>query len=674
MSRPPRRIDALLVAEKNSVAKAFAKLTSDGGFKVFKVYNLPAYEFSRNGEKWVSFGVSGHLMDFDFEEKYNRWHAVDPRKLFEIEPRQVIRSSSIQYVKALEFLGKLTNYVVLALDADTEGESIAFEVMDIIRRVNPRATFRRAWFSALTKKDLERALNELRDPNPLLANKSFARMRIDLTIGAAFTRALTLLVERRSPRILPKGSFLSYGPCQTPVLHLVVSRALQRENFKSETYYSLSAQVRVANEIIKMNYKGEKIKDSKIAKELYDKVAMARFGTVVVAEYLVKEEKPPEPLNTVELERRASKFLNLRPKEALDLAEELYRDGLISYPRTETTIYPPTLDLKGIALMLMKNEEYRPYIEKELLPQKVLTPTRGKEDDKAHPPIYPTRSASKDYVVKKFGVKGWKLYDFIVRHFLATISKPALIERQKLEVDFAGVKFETYGSKVIKQGYFEIYPFERVKERPLPKVLKGTLVYLTKLDILKKKTEPPPYLSESELLKLMKRYGIGTDATMQEHIHTNIKRKYFIVKGKRCIPTPLGKTIAVTLYSIVPEIVRPEVRGAIEQKLQEIALGRRSPEDVVEEVKREFIKYYDKLASKSEEVAERLIKALKETYYGGEAKARSPKLGVTTSPKISLMTAKEYFGGVNDFKGIEGRSTKTEFFPFKRSSRSAIKR
>lgn len=665
-----RHIDVLLVAEKNSVAKAFARLTSDSGFKTLKVYDLPVYKYLRNGEVWVSFGVSGHLMDFDFDEKYNKWHAVDPRELFKVEPRQVVRSSSRKYVRALEYLGRLTNYVVLALDADTEGESIAFEVMKVIRRVNPRVMFRRAWFSALTKEDLERALSLLRDPNPLLANKSFARMRIDLTIGAAFTRALTLLVERRDPRILPRGSFLSYGPCQTPVLHLVVNRALQREKFKSEVYYTLSAQVRLMDEVIKMSYKGEKIKDLRRAKELYEIVTTTKLGTVVNANFIIKEERPPEPLNTIELERRASKFLNLRPKETLDLAEELYRDGLISYPRTETTIYPPTLDLRGIVLMLTKNEEYRPYIEKELLLQRTLTPTRGKEDDKAHPPIYPTKCAFKDYVMKKFGIKGWKLYDFIVRHFLATVSEPALVERQRLEVDFAGVKFEAYGCKILKRGYFEIYPFEAVKEKPLPRALKGAIAQLVKLEILKKKTEPPPYLSESELLKLMKRYGIGTDATMQEHIYTNVKRKYFVVKGKRCIPTPLGKTIAVTLYSIVPEIVRPEVRGAIERKLQEIAIGKRSPEDVVNEVKREFLTYYDKLASKSEEIVEELIKALRETYYGDGAKTKFVKSTTKTTPKVSLITAKEYFDNINSARGFKHQSSRST--PSKRTRKRFI--
>ena len=640
-SSVPLRIDVLLVAEKNSVAKAFAKLTSEGGYQVIKVYGLPAYKYRRGGKLWISFGVSGHLMDYDFEEQYNNWHSINPRLLFKLKPIRIIRREAVKYVKALQFLGQRALMVILALDADTEGESIAFEVMEIIRKVNPWVTFKRAWFSAITKHDLETALNNLIEPNPNLANKAFARMQIDLTIGAAFTRFLTLLVEKRVPWLLPRGSFLSYGPCQSPVLYLVVERALKREQFKSEKYYTLYAYVRVGNRILKLSYKGDKIKTYQEALSLRERVLKSKYGIVTKAEYIIKEHSPPEPLNTIELERRASKFLNIRSKKALDLAEDLYRDGLISYPRTETTIYPPTLNLKEIAYMFINSPIYGSYVRK-LLYSASLIPTRGKEDDKAHPPIYPTKCVSKEYVIRKFGAKGWKLYDFIVRHFLATLSKPTRIEHQTIEIDFSGVRFRINGLKVTEQGYLEIYPYERPSEVHLPRVKLYERLPLLKVEIVERKTEPPPYLSESELLKLMKKYGIGTDATMQDHIHTNIKRKYFYIEKKRCIPTPLGKAVATTLYSIVPEIVKPEVRGEIERELKEIALGKRDPNEVVETVKKRFLQYFDRLAMQSDRVSEKLIEALKQMkkdIKGKRVKIREVQEMISPF----FRTAKDYF-------------------------------
>lgn len=119
----------------------------------------------------------------------------------------------------------------------------------------------------------------------------------------------------------------------------------------------------------------------------------------------------------------------------------------------------------------------------------------------------------------------------------------------------------------------------------------------------------------------MKKYGIGTDATMQEHIHTNIERKYFIVKNKRLIPTPLGRTLAVSLYETVPELVLPEIRGRMESKLVKIANGEVSPEELVQEMLEEFLSYYDKLAQNIDKVAEKLVEGLKKVYQEENSEA-----------------------------------------------------
>jgi len=615
--------DAVIIAEKNSVARAFARNVSDGGkYSVERLNRLPLYVFKRRGETWASFGVSGHLMDYDFAEEYNSWRRVDPRVLFSIEPIKVVRGGNYRYVKALRQLAARSDYFILALDADPEGESIAFEVMNVIKRANPRARFRRAWFSALTKKDLEEALENLRSPDPNLASKSFARMQIDLTIGAAFTRALTRLVEKRNPRAFPRGMFLSYGPCQSPVLYLVVKRALEREKFKKQKFYVVVAELEADGARFKATWGSGLQASREDAEKVRRAVEAEAAGLVVKAVYRQASKKPPIPLNTVELERRASRFLNIRAKEALDTAENLYRDGLISYPRTETTIYPPTLDLRSIASMFTRHSLYGGYASTLLAAKPRLTPTAGKDDDKAHPPIYPTRAAPVEYVAKKFGRAGQAIYDLVVRHFLATLSDAAVLERQSITVKIAGYEFKAVGVKVVKEGYFEIYPFERPTERILPKLEKGSQVRLVKAEVVERETQPPPLLSESELLALMRRYGIGTDATMQEHIHTNIRRRYFTINRKRCIPTPLGRAVALALEEHVPEIVRPEVRGEIERELQRIASGEKPPEEVVKTVKVRFLEYYDRLMRYGDKVAESLLKAVKDTYGGEQRRWR----------------------------------------------------
>ncbi|OYT32147.1 MAG: DNA topoisomerase III [Thermofilum sp. ex4484_79] len=611
--------DTIIVAEKPGVAKAFAyTLSNPHRPKILSVNRVTLYVFKFENRTMLSLGVSGHILNFDFPKKMNRWKDINPRKLFFINPIQVVRKGGWKYYNLLKKLSKKTNYVILALDADVEGESIAFEVMSIMKRYNPYIRFDRAWFSAVTREDIYNAIRNLTAPNPNLANKAFARMIVDLTIGAAFTRTLTLMIEKRK-NVLPQGKFISYGPCQTPVLYLVVKRALEREKFEKKKYFTLIAKLSDGIKTFEARYIKEKIEKIGDAKSILDKIKDAGNATVKESLYEERSVLPLEPLNTIELERRASQFLNIRPQETLNIAENLYQDGIISYPRTETTIYPKTIDLSRIAKIFVTHEDLGPFVRKLL--SKEIKPRQGKEDDKAHPPIYPLKNVSKEYIMKRYGKKGWNLYDFIVRHFFATLSEPAIIEKQRIMVDIRGETFVSEGKKIIREGFYLIYPYDKPSENILPYLLPGDKLKVLEVRIVEKETKPPPYLSESQLLKLMKKYGIGTDATMQDHIQTNIKRRYFVVEKKRCIPTALGKILATSLYETVPEIVEPEVRGRMERKLQKIAEGIVQPEDVIKEIKDEFLTYYDRLMSKEEELANKLIKAL-ESVYGRESREK----------------------------------------------------
>lgn len=610
------RFSRVIVAEKPGVARAFALYLSNGRYRTLEVVGVPVYVFTYDGGLHASIGVRGHLMDFDFPPEYNEWRRVDPSVLFKVEPVKVIREGMTKYVKALQALARSTDRVILALDADVEGEAIAFEVMDIMRRANPNLKFYRAWFSAVTREDVLNALRNLRAPNPQLANKAFARMKLDLVIGAAFTRALTRLVESRGS-VLPRGKFLSYGPCQTPVLYLVTKRAIERETFKKKKFYQVVALVKIGEHKIKMKHE-VKFEKKEEAASLAQRLLSERVGAVANAAYVRRHVEPPEPLATVEMERRASRFLNIRSKRAMEIAEDLYQEGLISYPRTDTTIYPPTLNLRAIAERFAFHEGVGDYVRNVVLSQPTLRVRQGRESDGAHPPIYPLKSAGRDYVVKRFGPDGWKLYDLVVRHFLATLSPPMLVEHQSIEVKIAGVTLKAEGLKVVDPGYTLVYPFERPREAPLPRVEKGAGAEVLEAKVAEVETKPPDYLSEAELLRLMRRYGIGTDATMQDHIHTNIERGYFEIVRKRCIPTPLGRALIAALSEVVPEVVLPEVRGRMESMLKMIVDGSREPEEVVNAVKSEFYGYFTKLMAAKDKVAAILLQAV-ETLYSRRA-------------------------------------------------------
>jgi len=587
----------LIVAEKRSVAQAIAKFLGKY-YKPISLYGVKAYRFEYEGES-ISIGLGGHLMDFDFDVELNTWHRVEPGVLFSQRPLLIVRDESAKYALALKSLAKKADVVYLALDADSEGEAIAYESYLLIRYVNPKAKFFRVKFNAVTKKDIESAFKRPAQLDLRTVEKVFTRMQLDLIIGAVFTRLFTLSMRKYSDKLL------SYGPCQTPVLGLVVSRELERQNFKPQQYFIIKAKIKIDNSIIIMY--SDKYEDFNKIKNDINKI---RSGRVINAVYNAVDITPPAPLDTLELERRASRWLGIKSKAAMAIAEELYRMGYISYPRTETTIYPATLDLREVLKELLKTR-YRDYVSTLL--NAPLKPTRGRTDDGAHPPIYPVKGADYAEIARKFGRRAnvaWKLYDLVVRHFLATLSKPARVERQKIVVDFSGVVLKAEGISIIDPGYWRIYPYEEVEERALPKVDEGAIAVVVEARAERRETKPPPRMTESELLALMKKYGIGTDATMQDHIHTNIARGYMVIEKRKCIPTKLGMAFANALFRHAPQLIDPNIRAKMEKILQSIIKNEIEPIKLIELVKQEYNQYYKLLLNKKSNIVEELRKAL----------------------------------------------------------------
>ena len=617
--RAPRiEVDVLVVCEKNSVAKAVASALSDDAYRTFDIDGVPCYAFSKDGRRWVAVGLKGHIMDFDFEAELNDWGSVDPKELFKASPVRVFREESLRYVEVLRELGRRAEEVVLALDADVEGEGIAFEVIDVVRAVNPYAEFKRAWFSSLDRGELLQAFRNLRGPNKRLADKCFARSIIDLTVGASFTRLLTLKVREVEPSALPKGHFISYGPCQSPTLYFVVKRALEKEGFQSQKFYRVTAKLRVGDRVLEV----EHVKGRFNAKEEAELVR-ARAEKAIVAEVedvraTKTKREPPNPLDTVELESLASKHLNIRAKRALDIAEELYRRGLISYPRTETQVYPPSAHerLKAFA----SHPEFGGYVK--WLLARGAKPTSGPRDDKAHPPIHPIRAATRGEVERALGRDGWRLYELIARHFIATFSPPAQLESRRYVFNIGGERFAFTTLEVVDKGFLAIYHYDYPREEPHLPLNVGDKVQVLSVDVKEGRTEPPPYLSESELLKLMERWGIGTDATMQDHIQTNIDRGYMYIEAKRCIPTELGKRLITQLEKHAPELVRPEIRRMMERELAKIASGDEDMESVIAKAKEYFLSQYLKLEEKVYEVAKCLAEVSSRSISEVEGRSR----------------------------------------------------
>uniref|UniRef100_A0A8C0J9F4 DNA topoisomerase n=1 Tax=Chelonoidis abingdonii TaxID=106734 RepID=A0A8C0J9F4_CHEAB len=416
----------LMVAEKPSLAQSIAKILSRGNMSSHKGLNGACSVHEYTGSfigQCVHFkmtSVCGHVMTLDFIGKYNNWDKVDPAELFSKAPTEKKEANpKLTMVKFLQVEGRGCDYIVLWLDCDKEGENICFEVLDAVLPVmnKPRGTEKtvyRAKFSSITDTDICNAMNCLGEPNRNEALSVDARQELDLRIGCAFTRFQTKYFQGKYGNL--DSSLISFGPCQTPTLGFCVERHDKIQSFKPETYWVLQAKVNHEKESsLTLEWDRVRVFDREIAQMFLNITKMAREAKVESVSKKEKAKQRPLALNTVEMLRVASAALGMGPQHAMQIAERLYTQGYISYPRTETTHYPENFDLKE-SLRQQTNNPYWAETVKALLSEGVNRPRKG-HDAGDHPPITPMRAATE----AELGGDGWRLYEYITRHFIATL-------------------------------------------------------------------------------------------------------------------------------------------------------------------------------------------------------------------------------------------------------------
>jgi DNA topoisomerase I len=641
----------LIVTEKPSIARRIShilgkKVTKEKGMSKY----TPIHRFKIDDDDITVTSVLGHIKTLDFMDEYNKWDKVDPESLFDAPTQYKINETNKEIPKVykqLQTLGKDAEELIIATDADSEGEKIGYDIAAIIMEVNPDITVHRMIFSAVTKKDIEKAYNEASkttlDSN--IVEKVESRQEIDLRSGSAFTRFQTLGVRKVNPSRAPK--IVSFGPCQTAALFFVVERHLERLAFVPEPFWYIHAQIKIGKVLYDLKWQKERLFDKKECKKIFDTLKKETRGRV--EEVLTEEKKayPPKPLNTVQFVSMAAKHLQIASERAMDIAERLYNAGIISYPRTETEIYPRTFSLKRLLEQHAEHPEWGKYASKLL--QKRIRATRGKRDDKAHPPIHPTKSIEKDELDKLSELKKldknvvWAVYDMITRHFLATLSMPAVYLDTKIVVQIGPEMFNLTGKQIKDKGFLEIYPFRKIAEKSLPDLKVGDKVNISTLKMKEGKTQPPFLLTEAALIKLMDENGIGTDATIPNHITTNINRNYFKISGRgRTIqPTELGIALIKGLGNIDEMLVKPKLRAYIEEQTNLVAAGERDKDSVVKESSESMRKLFKEVVAKEET----LINALAEAIEIERKKS---------SPKVELFDCPNCGNPIEIFKGKKG--------------------
>jgi len=616
----------LVISEKNIAAKRIAEILAVGKPKADKVYTTPVYRFrGADQQDWVSIGLKGHIMAVDFPEGYSKWNLEHLTELVQADVLKEPAEKGI--IRSVAKLAKEADDVIVATDFDREGELIGADVRDIVVKANPKVPVSRVRFSAITKGEIERAFAEPGVISEDLAQAGEARQDIDLVWGAVLTRYLTLanqLITRR-----PYGDVLSAGRVQTPTLKLIVDRERERQAFDPVTYWTVRAALRKAAggsaREFSAGHATDRFATEEAARSAMDAVAAATHGTIGEVKKTKRQQAPPIPFNTTSLMAAAANE-GMTPAQTMRVAESLYMDGLMSYPRVDNTVYPESLDLTAILKQLAAVPAYHEYAGR-LLASGKLTPTRGNKETTDHPPIHPTGAADSD----RLDGQALKLYNLVARRFMATLSGTAIIEGTRVDVDVAGQPFVAKGDVTIKAGFREIYPYGVKKDDELPPLAEGETVDFLGAQMDEKQTQPSARYSQGKLIQEMEKLGLGTKSTRHDIIQGLLDRKYVV--NDPLEPTCKGITVVEALSKYAGRITSPDMTKELEEEMDAIARAADSRVRVVGHSRNLLADVMNALVPIAGEVGEMLKTAMDEDARVGVCPKSGHDLLIKFSPK-----------------------------------------
>lgn len=658
----------LIITEKNIAAQKIADLLGVGKPENDKVYSTPVYRFTRDGEEWVTIGLRGHILAPDFVpnlvyKKTKGWQGVTdegevvpvsvpdslPKPPFKkkkpFTPDGVELGSwkmeALPYlvyapieklpkekeiIRALKNLAKKADSIIIATDFDREGELIGSDALSCVREMNEKAPVQRARYSAITKEEIEHAFTNLVALDTDLASAGESRQDIDLIWGAVLTRYLTLV------KFAGYGNVRSSGRVQTPTLALIVARERERMAFVPEDYWVIKGTFGEGEDRFEAGHKTARFKVESEAKAVMEHIKGETNAKVSSIEKKKRTVAAPVPFNTTSL-MAAAAGEGLSPARTMRIAESLYMDGYISYPRVDNTVYPSSLDLGGLVKRLSESPAYREHCQK-LLAQDTLKATRGKKETTDHPPIHPTNVATPDDLPPA----EFKLYNLVARRFLATLSEPAVVEGTKVNLEVDDETFVGSGDVLIVQGYRAIYPYGLKKDEQLPSLVEGQSIAFGGATCTQKQTEPPSRYSQGKLIQEMEKLGLGTKSTRHSIIERLYEVKY--VQNDPIEPSQLGIAVCDALDKFAPHITHPEMTAELESEMDDIASGKSSKETVVTTSRNLLSEELNNLLPHSEEVKEALADAVAADAYVGKC----PKCGKDLQLRVSQKTRSMFIG------------------------------
>jgi len=674
----------LIVTEKDSAARKIADIL---GGKVSVTEHgsgrqkVKSYQFVYEDEDSVAIGLRGHVMQTVFPNTYRRWSLKYLGDMIETpDLAWVVDGGAATTLAALRKAAKGATSVVIATDYDREGELIGHEALQILRgealkrhpndkpekkkKAGPAGRGKaaaappaslgpetgdphvkamlpaavvdrhvRVRYSALTPEEVNAAFAKPSTVDFNLAEAAHSRQDIDLIWGAVLTRFMSLASYRYG------SDYLSVGRVQSPTLRLVVDRELERRAFVPVPYWEIKATLEREGEKLEVAHAKGRFDTLEAADAA---LAGAQAETAEVTAYKARPRKvpPPPPFNTTALMSAAS-GAGVSPARVMRAAESLYLDGLISYPRTDNTVYPPSLDLRG-SLQALAGWHPVATTAARLAAQEKLTSSRGSKRTTDHPPIYPVGVPKKELSGDQA-----RVYDLVVRRFLATLLPAAVIEGQRLDVRIGEEPFLARGSRVATPGFLEVYEkYAAKRDRPLPSVEPGDTFSVLDVHQESKETQPPSRYGQGPLIEKMEELGLGTKATRADIIQHLYDRNY--VRDNPVEPTELGVALVTAfdaaLQKAPVDITSSEMTARLETEMDRISEGELRRDEVVADSQQMLEHAWKLLDGHIADIRERIKSGVREDLTLGECKNCGGQLRVLrgkTGKRFAACVGKE---------------------------------
>lgn len=579
---------SLVIAEKPSVARDIARVLKCGkkgnGFL--------------EGDQYIVTWALGHLVTHADPEQYNQsykeWKMEDLPIIpdpFKLVP---IRQTTKQFNAVKTQLNRSdVKQVIIATDAGREGELVA---RWILIKAKSRKPVKRLWISSVTDKAIKDGFNNLKDGRQYehLFEAAVARAEADWVVGINATRALTVKYNAQ----------LSTGRVQTPTLAMIANREQQIKNFKSKTFYGLQALTNSAT--FTWHEQGTNQSNS-FNKEKVEQIMKAldaeKTGHITDVKTTPKKTPAPSLFDLTELQKESHKRWGWSAKETLSTLQNIYEQyKIVTYPRTDSKHL--TSDMRDTLADRIKSAAVG---DNRAAANKILSKGKPQAQNGVindalvsdHHAIIPTEEPVN---LRALSDKEYKLYDMIVKRFLAVFYGPYQYDQTVVSMKVGNEQFSAKGNTVRDEGWKAVYlqEDESSNERSLPVFKKGEEIELRGIAMTNGETKPPARFNEGtllaamenpsqfmgdeskELVKTLKETGgIGTVATRADIIEKLFKSFVIEKKGKDLYTTSKGRQ----LLDLAPEGLKsPALTAEWETELNKIAKGQAKKADFINDM------------------------------------------------------------------------------------------